>query len=272
GAGAGKEYVYKEVEGRKLKLYVVEPEGVKEGDKRPGIVFFHGGGWVGGQPNQFDKQATYFASRGLVTVQVEYRLLEKGKAEAPTVCVEDAKSAMRWVRSHAGELGMDPKRIAAAGGSAGGHLAAAVTMLSGLDGAGDDLTVSPRADALILWNPVFNNGPGEYGYGRVGDKYMEYSPAHHVTGDTPPTVVFIGDKDHLIPLKVVKDFKAEMEKAGAKCELHVYPGADHGFFNDGRNGDGYYARETMRAADVFLRGLGWVEGEPTVPATTQKAE
>lgn len=260
----GKEYVYKEMGGRKLSLYVVEPEGVKKGDKRPGIVFFHGGGWVGGKPNQFDWQAKYFASRGMVAVQVEYRLVKKG-VEPPTVCVEDAKSAMRWVRSHAAELGMDPNRIAAGGSSAGGHLAAAVTMLPGLDDPGDDLSISPRGDALLLWFPVFNNGPGEYGYQRVGEKYLDYSPAHHVTKDTPPTVVFIGDRDRLIPLKVVEDFKAEMDKAGAKCEVHVYPGVGHGFSNDGRGtGNGYYTQETTRLADLFLHGLGWLKGEPTV--------
>ncbi|WP_422932016.1 alpha/beta hydrolase family protein [Singulisphaera sp. PoT] len=120
---AGESAVYKTADGRKLRLWVVKPEGWKATDRRPAAVFFHGGGWVGGRPGQFDTQARYLASRGMVCALVEYRLLDKGEAEKetpPVACCRDAKSAMRWVRSHAGGLGIDPNRVAAGGGSAGG--------------------------------------------------------------------------------------------------------------------------------------------------------
>ena len=86
------------------------------------------------------------------------------------MCCADAKSALRYVRAHATELGIDPQRIAAAGGSAGGHLAAFTALVDGLDDPQDDLAVSCKPNALVLFNPVFNNGPDQWGHGRVGDR------------------------------------------------------------------------------------------------------
>src|SRR5688572_5980712 len=182
GEPLGTPHVYKIVGERALKLHVVEPAERQPTRRRPAIVFFHGGGWRAGRPVQFNEHARYLATRGMVCVQVEYRLLAGKASEPPLVCVQDAKSAMRWVRAHAAELGIDPERIAAAGGSAGGHLAAFVGMVDGLDAPSDDLAISPKANALVLFNPVFDNGP-ENGYGRerVGARYREFSPAHNVT-------------------------------------------------------------------------------------------
>ncbi len=114
-----------------LKLLIEKPEAWQATDQRSAIVFFFGGGWVGGTPEQFRKQSQYFASRGLVGIRVEYRTMPKDGKGPPTVCCADAKSAMRYVRSHAAELGIDPQRIAASGGSAGGHLAAFTSMVAG---------------------------------------------------------------------------------------------------------------------------------------------
>jgi acetyl esterase len=103
---SGEAIVYKKVNGREMKLYLSKPADWKSGDRRPAIVFFHGGGWVGGSPSSFNGHCEYFASRGLVCATVDYRLIQKGASETPLVCVQDAKSAMRWVRSHAKELGI----------------------------------------------------------------------------------------------------------------------------------------------------------------------
>jgi acetyl esterase/lipase len=262
-AWAGEAVVYKKAGDRELKLLVDKPAGWKAGADLPAVVFFFGGGWVGGKPGQFEPQSTYLATRGVVGVRVEYRVIPKGDAGPPTVCVQDAKSAMRYVRGHAKELGIDPRRIAAAGGSAGGHLAAATALLPGLDDPKDDTGVSPRPDALILFNPVFNNGPGEWGHGRVGERYKEFSPAHNVSAQAPPTVVFLGDNDRLIPVKVVRDFEAAMKQSGVRCDVHIYPGAGHGFFNKRAN-DSRWFTQTLAEADRFLASLGWIKGEPTL--------
>jgi acetyl esterase len=250
---------YKKTSGRELKLFIDKPADWKASDKRPAIVFFFGGGWVAGTPEQFKSQGTYLATRGMVSVRVEYRTIPKGYKGPPVICCHDAKSAMRYVRSHATSLGIDPDRIAGAGGSAGGHLAAFTALVDGQDDPQDDINFSCKPSALVLFNPVFNNGPGEWGAARVGARFKEFSPAHNVTKGAPPTIVFIGDKDELIPVKVVTDFQERMKNAGSRCDTHVYPGAIHGFFNQEP------ARQrTLIETDKFLASLGWIKGEPTL--------
>jgi acetyl esterase/lipase len=252
--------VYKQVGGRRLHLHVEKPANWKATDRRPAVVLFFGGGWVSGKPEQFQRQSEYLATRGMVGVRVEYRVLPKGDKGPPIVCCQDAKSAMRWVRAHAAELGVDPDRIAAAGGSAGGHLAAFTSMVGGLDDPTDNVEISPRANALVLFNPVFDNGPeGGWGTARIGDRYREFSPAHNITPATPPTVVFLGDNDRLISTNVLARFKANMTQAGVRCDTHVYAGQPHGFFNQEP-----YKSITLIEADKFLGSLGWLEGEPTL--------
>jgi acetyl esterase/lipase len=265
----GDAYVYKTLGERQLKLYVVKPPDWKATDRRPAIVFFHGGGWVGGRPTQFSPHCEYLASRGMVAIQVEYRLLQ-GKTESPLVCVYDARSAMRWVRSHAAELGIDPNRIASGGGSAGGHLAAHVGMVDALDDPADDLKVSPKSNAMVLFNPVFDNGPTGWGTARVGERWQEFSPFHNVSADDPPAIVFVGSEDKLLPVKTVLAFQEAMQKVGVRCDVKVFEGRGHGFFNVGRTGsDDYYA--TLLATDEFLTSLGWLTGPPTLqkPQKTQ---
>ncbi len=191
----GEAHVYKEVDGKTLSLYVTKPGDWQATDRRPAIVFFHGGGWVGGSPGQFTEHSKYLASRGMVTVQVQYRLLDRKTKEPPVTCVADAKSAMRWVRGRSEQLGIDPARIASAGGSAGGHLAAFVGMVEGGDADEDDKSISAKSNAMVLFNAVFENGPGGWGYARVGQRYQEFSPFHNVSKDDPPAIVFLGSND-----------------------------------------------------------------------------
>lgn len=253
--------VYKKAGDRELKLFIEKPADWKASDQRPAIVFYFGGGWVGGTPNQFIKQSEYLSTRGMVGFRVEYRTIPKGDAGPPLICCADAKSAMRHVRAHAAELGIDPHRIAAAGGSAGGHLAAFTGLIKGLDDPQDNLAIACKPDALVLFNPVFNNGPGQWGHERVGDRYKEFSPAHNITKEAPPTIVFLGDSDKLIPVSVLQEFEAEMKKAGARCDTHVYKDAGHGFFNK----DPHFT-QTLIEADKFLTSLGWLKGGPTLHA------
>ncbi len=255
----GETHLYKQVEGRDLRLLVIKPPDWKATDQRPALVLFHGGGWTGGTPTQFNDQATYLAQRGLVCVQVEYRLV-KDIPGPPTNCVRDAKSAMRWVRSHAAELGVDFNRIGAGGGSAGGHLAAFVGMVEGNDDPKDDVKISPKADALVLFNPVFDNGPdGGWGMQRVGDRFKEFSPAHNITADDPPAIVFLGRNDPLNGVPVVERFQSNMKKVGVRCETRFYDGQAHGFFNGEP-----WKTVTLIETDKFLTSLGWLKGAPTL--------
>lgn len=272
GGHAAETLIYKATDNRELKIFIEKPSDWKPSDRRPAIVFYFGGGWLGGSPDQFLKQSQHFASRGMMGIRVEYRTLPKGDKGPPLICCADAKSALRYIRSHATKLGIDPGRIAAAGGSAGGHLAAFTALLPGLDDPKDDLTISRRPDALVLFNPVLNNGPGQWGHERVGKRYMEFSPAHNVSKGAPPTIVFLGDADKLIPVRVLEEFRTNMIKVGARCDIHVYPGAGHGFFNRNTAQSAWFD-ETLREADKFLVSLDWIQGPaPQAPDAKLKTK
>lgn len=257
-----------------LKLWVFEPQGWNKNDKRPAIVLFFGGGWTGGSPGQFLPQCKYLASRGMVAMAADYRVASRHGVKAVD-CVRDAKSAIRYVRKNAARLGIDPARIAAGGGSAGGHLAAACGTLEEFDEPDEDLGISSQPNALVLFNPavvlalvegVTLNRQRTFNMDeRAGVAAKRISPYHHVKAGVPPTAIFHGKADTTVPYATVEVFAKAMKEAGNTCELFGYDGEGHGFFNYGRGGGKMYAA-TLREADRFISGLGWIEGEPTVEA------
>lgn len=244
-----------------LKLHVFNPADHKASDKTPAIVFFFGGGWVGGSPSQFYDQCAYLASRGMVAISAEYRV-KKAHKTTPKECVKDGKSAVRWIRAHAKELGINPDKLAAGGGSAGGHVAAATGTLSKFEEEGEDAEVSSRPNALVLFNPVYDNGPKGYGHDRVKAYWKDISPMHNISKTTPPTIVFLGEKDKLIPVSVAKAYQKSMADLGIRSDLHTYPNQPHGFFNKSRSAESYV--DTVQKADIFLESLGYLSGKPTV--------
>ncbi|MGV3724137.1 MAG: alpha/beta hydrolase [Actinomycetota bacterium] len=156
-------------------------------------------------------------------------------------------------------LDLHLERSGCGGGSAGGHLAAFVGMVQGMDDPADDRAVSPKANALALFNPVFDNGPDGWGAQRVGDRFQEFSPAHNITPDDPPAVVFLGSQDKLIPVKTVERFRDAMRKAEVRCEAFFYEGQPHGFFNKEP-----WRTKTLLETDRFFTSLGWLSGPPTL--------
>lgn len=261
GATGRAREVYKQIGDVELRLELVQPKGHSAKNPRPAIVFFFGGGWNGGTTEQFRLQAEYLASRGMVAALADYRVKSRHRT-TPFECVADGKSAVRWLRTHAERLGIDPDRIAAAGGSAGGHVAAATGVVPGLDERTEDREVSSVPNALVLFNPVFDNGPNGYGHGRVKPRWREISPLHNIRKGAPPTIVFLGSKDKLIPVATAEDYVQRMKKVGSRCDLHVYEGQPHGFFNKARNARCYAL--TVLEMDRFLASLGWLRGEPTI--------
>jgi acetyl esterase len=249
-----------------LQLHIFKPENHKTTDRKPCIVFFFGGGWVGGSPSQFYPHCRYLSSRGMVAISAEYRVKNR-HGTTPYECIKDGKSAIRWVRAHAGQLGIDPKRIAAGGGSAGGHVAAAAGSVKQFEEPSEDKSISSKPNALILFNPVFDNGPDGYGHERVKEHWREFSPMHNIDKDTPPTIVFLGTKDKLIPASTAEEYKELVTKSGGRCDLFLYEGQPHGFFNY-RDGKNKYYYQTVIEADKFLASLGLLEGGPTLQDKT----
>lgn len=241
-----------------LSVYFHYPEGHAVDADSPAVLFFFGGGWLGGTPDHLKRQATHLAERGIVGITADYRTNKK-HGTTPFECVADAIQAMRYVRAHADTLGIDPERLGAAGGSAGGHLAMALSTVTADDlippPADDAPDVSFRPDALVLFNPVYDNSPEGYGHGRIGERYVDFSPAHNLHANMPPTLVMLGDQDKLIPVATAEKVRDEMTALGVRSELILYPGQPHGFFNNANSG---MYQATVQAMDDFLVSLGWL--------------
>ncbi len=229
-------------------------------ERRAVIVFFFGGGWIAGTPKQFYRQSEHLAKRGMVACCAEYRVSSRNET-TPFECVADGKSAARYLRQHADELGINPDRIAVGGGSAGGHVAACTGVIGGFDEANEDATISSIPNAMVLFNPVIDTGPQGYGYERLKNRYREISPVEHVTANTPPTIIFQGTADTTTPPLGARTFAERMKIQKRRCELIEFDGAKHGFFN---RGDAF--EQTLAQTDEFLTSLGYLE-KPSVLAT-----
>jgi acetyl esterase len=255
-APAGERRVYKHSAGkpRELELYF-PPNHDPAKAKVPGLILFHGGGWSGGNLGQFRAACAYFASRGLVCATAEYRMLTKEEAKAlpagttkKRVCVTDAKSAIRWFKQHASELGIDPAKIITGGGSAGGHLSAIATLNPGLNDPADPTDMDTRVVAYLWFNPAF--APDD-----AADP--EIDVLRFVKKDLPPAIAFFGTEDSW--KKGWDAALAKWHEAGCdSIDLRLAEGEEHGFFNQDP-----WQSVTLIAADRFLAGLGLLEGEPT---------
>ncbi len=252
--------VYKQIDTVELSLEVYYPPLFDTTNTHPAIIFFFGGGWRGGNRSHFVHHARYFSQRGLICFLADYRTWNQHQV-APFECLKDAKSAIRYLRTHAADFHIDPDKLIASGGSAGGHLAAATALVSGFEHADDDLSVSCVPNALVLYNPVVDNGPGGYGYERVSEAYKAFSPLHNLRMGTPPTIFFLGTEDRLIPVETAEYYCTVMKKIGSTCELKLYQGEGHGFFNY-RNFDNY--RQTVLETDAFLQSLGYLGTSPVI--------
>jgi acetyl esterase/lipase len=251
---------YKTVGDTKLDLYIFAPTAASNA---PAIVFFFGGGWSSGSPQQFEEQCRYLAGRGMVAITADYRVKNRQNVK-PFQCVADARSAIRWVRANAAKLGVDPNRIAAGGGSAGGHLAAATAFITEFDEPTEDKNISATPNALVLFNPAlllapldgykFDGGGSRVSEERFGTKPEKISPAHHVKQGAPPTIIFHGKSDTTVPYATAEAFTAEMKKSENRCELVGFDNQPHGFFNREP-----FCTQTQKAADKFLVSLGWLK-------------
>ena len=186
---------YKTVGDKELGLHIFNPANHKTSDTRAVFVSFHGGGWTGGYPRRFYPFVNHFARMGLVGISVEYRLMNKERGITVFDCVKDARSAIRYIRSHASELGIDPNKLVVNGGSAGAHLAASTALFDNINASTDDLSISPSPDVMILYYPVIDTSIDGYGNEKIGDRWEELSPVDNVRENLSPTLVLHGTGD-----------------------------------------------------------------------------
>ena len=259
---AGREYVYREIDGRALRAYVFSPAD-RSGTSRGAILLFHGGGWAAGSPEWTFDTAQRLAGLGMVAISIEYRLSLEGLT--PVEALDDTCAAFRWARRNAPRLSIDPDRVAGHGVSAGGHLiAAAATVGCPEDESGEP--VSARPDALVLWSPALDvTVDGWFRRLLQGRAPAEaYSPAQHVGPAPPPTTIVHGEEDTLTPLAGAKRFCDRVIERGVACELNVYEGVGHLLTRNLANQESDFDPDPeARAAGIarqerFLRQLGFI--------------
>ena len=250
-------HVYKTTPQGDLAMLVHFPKDWKATDRRAAIVFFFGGGWRAGNIEQFTPQADYLATRGMVAARADYRVRSR-HGTGPDKCVEDAKSAVRWLRANAAKLGVDPGRVVASGGSAGAHIALCTAVVEALDAPGEDARISSRPNLLVLFNPVVDClDPAALGFFGSEELARKVSPAQHLRKGLAPAILFYGTNDRLgTPAKPFARRSAEL---GNDVSLYLADGQPHGFFNL----PPWYER-TLYLADRFLARHGCLKGEPTV--------
>ena len=209
----------------------------------PTVVWIHGGGWECGDKNPCP--ARDFAERGYVIASVGYRLSDE--AAFPSQ-LHDCKSAVRWLRAHAAEHGINPARIGAWGASAGGHLAALLgtTGLTRDFDAGDHLDQSSEVQCVVNWfGPVdflewgapFSpsmDSPESAVYRLLGgpfsqnlEKARSAGSLHHVHGQSAPFLTVHGDQDDIVPLIQSQRLHQALQNAGVESKLQIIPGAGH---------------------------------------------
>lgn len=261
---------YKEIEGAEpLQLHVFYPDGHDKAERKPGIVLFFGGGWRQGKPGAMYVQCQYLSSRGMVAISAQYRT-KSSHDVFPDSCVMDARSALRYVRENAADFGIDPQKLLAGGGSAGGHVAACTALESAPDDPQDNTSVSPRPAALVLLNPVIDVGPEGYAHDYVKNNTPDWTTIDPITQadqNFPPSIILFGTEDKIVPVATSKEFQKKLQEMGVRCDLKLYKGAGHGFFNGQ-----FYKDSTLYQIDRFLASLGYLQGSPTVEESTKPME
>lgn len=277
--------VIKTVGGQDVKLEFFRPEGVGKSERRPAILWIHGGAWLGGTTEATTPHARYFASRGMFAANVAYRLAAPGKITVAD-CLADCRAAVRYLRDHAEKLGIDPARIAVAGDSAGGHLAAALGTLPDPEAGG----TSSKPDAMLLYNPIVDMTEDDWIRYAVGGESLSnkksprpsspedvararaLSPVFHVTAGQPPAIVLHGRADHVVKVGQAERFAVASRAADSRCDLVIYEdNIGHAFVLAGYKYPEPVVVEAIRAGDGFLVSLGWLNGRPNLTVSNPPA-
>lgn len=281
---------YKTLDSGPLTMATFFPADWNARDKRPAIIFIHGGAWVAGDATVFYPHARYFATRGAVCMSIDYRL-EKPDGSPLRNCLTDCKSAVRYVRAHAATLGVDPDRIATFGDSAGGHLAAAVALCPGFNDPTDDLKVSCKPEAMILCNPILDMTEGAWikfilqGAAMAkGAKLVDMhptaiqlaearalSPASNIAKGQSPALLMQGTKDTVVNPVQAQQFAPAYTHAGNRCDLIWMEGARHAFVLPKYTAPEPVVVDAISKADKFLVSLGWLSGPPTLEVSNPPA-
>lgn len=223
--------------------------GADTAQKKPALIFLHGGGWVGGSRKDMAFAAANLAPRGYVCFTVSYRLV-KGDQNRYPAQIDDVQRAVRWIRAHADDYGVNPDKIGVLGASAGGHLAALLGTMDTRDNSDPELAkYSSRVECVVdLYGPsdltpALDPQNQELATpeqkaligGFLGplpenaDNYREASPVTHIDAKSAPFLIFHGAKDTLVPLAQSQLLDEKLKAAGVESRLVVFPNAGHAY-------------------------------------------
>jgi acetyl esterase/lipase len=253
-------HVFRKVGDVELRLHVVKPNGWDKRGTLPCLVSFFGGGWISGTPERGIGWAKWAASHGMVGIAPDYRTRDRLGGQ-PEDCVSDGRAAITWIAEHAAELGIDPKKIIAVGGSAGGHVAAWTAIRAPGPGK-DDPPPKLLPAALVLINPVTDTKDGGYG-GLKRFKKEARARACSVTDQMPakmpPAIVFHGTADVTVPYANSVAFRDKMISNGNRCELVTFEGLGHSYSSSKFGAAGKAANNrTKQETEKFLTSLGLI--------------
>ena len=256
-------YIFDITETDTLKLHVFTPAFRQQGNSHPAIVIFHGGGWSIGDPTWGYWLAEKYAGKGMIAVTAQYRLSDK-KHITPIEAMEDARNAILWIRKNSKRLKIQPDSIVAYGWSAGAHLVASAAVFPSFD---TDNRLSSIPNALVLYSPALSLASDGWFKTILLDRGnpMNYSPAEHLKGNMPPSIIVVGRDDTVTPIYESELFHKNMQKHGNESYLHIYEGVGHLFTPSDQPDDGWpnpdkeISGRAYEVIDSFLAKLGYIE-------------
>lgn len=245
------EMTYKRVAERDLRAYFFMPSGHIESSEAPAVIFFHGGGWRRGSPESGFSYGEFLAERGIVFIAFEYRFTTDSVPATLDEIIGDAKSAVRWVRQQAPELGIDPVRVISSGHSSGGYLAASVGLMTRFEPPDGDHRISSRANAMILLAPFMPNPGRNPALLPEGALIDEFLPESYISASSPPALWIHGDADTVALPEVSAKLHTAFQEVGADSRLVLIRDSGHAF----RGEDSVRVKELMIQ---FIVDLGYV--------------
>jgi acetyl esterase/lipase len=258
--------VYKKVNGHELSVDIFYSENAQKKPKNPVIAFFHGGGWIFGNPSEFHGVCKRYAEKGFITFSFQYRLSinEDGSYPNPEITliesVKDARSAIRWLRENAESLKIDPDRVVVSGQSAGGQLAWATALFDTINEQTDNQNISPMPNALVLYSSNYNTLEPwiDMIFGDKRELIWSVSPYHNLKPGLPPTLAIHGGSDCTVLYYIAQFFEEKMHGLGNPFELITMQGRDH-YLGEGNEKYARYVDEgILERTDEFLRKISFM--------------
>lgn len=258
--------IYKTADSDPLKVDIFHPPNPVHQEKNPAIAFFHGGGWVFGSPQEFHGACKRYANKGFVTFSFQYRLSINPDGTypnpkiTPIESVKDARSAIRWIRTNAESLKIDPDRIVVGGQSAGGQLAWSTALFDTINESTDDLGISPVPNALLLYSSCYNTMEAWIDWILSGrrDQIWSISPYHNLKENLPPAIAFHGRDDCTVLYYSVELFERRTHELGNQFELITLEERKHYLAEGNEEYSRLFDEEILEQTDRFLEQLGFM--------------